>query len=379
MTEKSDYNRGKLKLIFIGSFNAEKHGVFGGVARSCGVLMQSEFATSFQIIPLDSTQRSNPPPTLTLRWMFAVKRLFVFLFLLVWHRPSGVLAFASGSLSFIEKSLLLWIASLMRCKTFLFPRAGSIIEWVEQSPLRPLLVQLMLKRVSCVFCQGKTFKKFASDVCKVKDENIVIVNNWTACKSDVARGRIRLTKQIGFKKSRLLFVGWLENEKGVWDLIEALSYVRKRGRNFKVSVVGDGSQKDKLVAKAKELGISNMLDFKGWLQKEELNNCYSQNDIFVLPSWNEGFPNALIEAISFGLCPVVTNVGMICDHLTDGVHGRIVPAKDPELFASAVIEVIDKPHLAKQYASAANTVADRSFNPETSIGKLCEAISRRMA
>ena len=98
-----------------------------------------------------------------------------------------------------------------------------------------------------------------------------------------------------------------------------------------------------------------------------------------MPSWNEGFPNALIEAISFGLCPVVTNVGMICDHLTDGVHGRIVPAKDPELFASAVIEVIDKPHLAKQYASAANTVADRSFNPETSIGKLCEAISRRMA
>lgn len=124
-----------LKLLIVGSFLAEEKRVFGGIARSCQTLMQSTFSKRFTIIPVDSTQISNPPPGLLIRSVLALRRLAIFIGLLIRHRPDGVLLFTAVGVSFIEKSLMAWVSRIFGCTSFIFPRGGRLIDQTEQSHL----------------------------------------------------------------------------------------------------------------------------------------------------------------------------------------------------------------------------------------------------
>ncbi len=108
---------------------------------------------------------------------------------------------------------------------------------------------------------------------------------------------------------KLICSARLIKRKGQYTLIEAISNLKKQGITIFVDLVGNGDEKDAYIKFANKKNVSKQIIFSGYVQREEMPEKYKNADIFVLPSFNEGMSNALLEAMACGLPVIVTNVG----------------------------------------------------------------------
>jgi glycosyltransferase involved in cell wall biosynthesis len=125
-------------------------------------------------------------------------------------------------------------------------------------------------------------------------------------------------------------IGRLEPQKGVDVLIRALTDVEEAD----LLVVGDGSERASLEKLAHSIGVSDRVEWKGW--SDTPRSYLGTLDVFVLPSRNEGFPLAVLEALLAGTAVVATDVGSVADVIRDGNTGLLVPPEDPAALAEAL-------------------------------------------
>ncbi|ALP53214.1 hypothetical protein Tel_08620 [Candidatus Tenderia electrophaga] len=335
--------------------------------------MQSTFSKRFTIIPVDSTQISNPPPGLLIRSVLALRRLAIFIGLLIRHRPDGVLLFTAVGVSFIEKSLMAWVSRIFGCTSFIFPRGGRLIDQTEQSHLMFFIVSTLLKGADVFLSQGPSWSDFAVKRMGFNPSRVHEIPNWTATEH-----HLKIGSQRDFDANRkppcILFVGWLEEFKGVFDLLEAAHNLVKQGHIFKLTFAGSGHAEEPAKGFVKKNHLENVITFVGWVDSEDIGELLSANDIFVLPSWAEGLPNSMIEAMAGGLAVVVTNVGMIPDFVKDKKHALLVPPKDAKSLEEALSLLITDAELRCQIAINGFEMASREFSVEPVIGKLGDVI-----
>jgi glycosyltransferase involved in cell wall biosynthesis len=149
---------------------------------------------------------------------------------------------------------------------------------------------------------------------------------------------------------RLLFVGRLDERKGLKYLLEALPLVLAQ-RKACLRIVGKGILESELRSQVRELGLEQVVSFLGFVSKEELADEYANCDIFVLPAIvdskgdTEGLGVVLIEALAYAKPVVATNVGGIPDVITSGQTGQLVPEKDVRSLAQAILNVLANPEL----------------------------------
>ncbi|PHJ64574.1 glycosyl transferase family 1 [Nostoc linckia z18] len=146
-------------------------------------------------------------------------------------------------------------------------------------------------------------------------------------------------------KVNLLFLGRIGQRKGAFDLIEAISLLPKEHRT-KLSLImaGDGEveQARNLVT---TLNLEDYIKLPGWIGSDERDILLTQANIFVLPSYNEGLPLAMLEAMAWELPVVVTPVGGIPEIVTDLENGFIVNPGNPEELSSSLKSLIENEDL----------------------------------
>jgi glycosyltransferase involved in cell wall biosynthesis len=124
-------------------------------------------------------------------------------------------------------------------------------------------------------------------------------------------------------------------------------------------IVGDGTLRPDLEHYAHELGFADRVIFTGW--RRDLPNIYADLDVLVVSSDNEGTPVSAIEAMAAG-CPVVaTRVGGLVDLIADSENGYLVPPRDPDELATAVLRLLQDPKTACRMAQAARVLAGERF------------------
>jgi len=152
---------------------------------------------------------------------------------------------------------------------------------------------------------------------------------------------------------RMLFLGQVNEAKGVFDLIGAIAIVAKKRRDrLHVTIAGHG---DLTPAKAlvDQLGIAANVTFPGWVGPEQRDAYLAQSDVFLLPSYFEGLPMSLLEAMSWGLPSIATSVGGIPDVLDDDVEGLLIEPGDIGALAAAILRMIDDPAICQRLGRAA--------------------------
>ncbi|HZK82246.1 MAG TPA: glycosyltransferase [Humisphaera sp.] len=142
----------------------------------------------------------------------------------------------------------------------------------------------------------------------------------------------RATLGLGpFGESHLLFVGNLLFSKGAGVLLEACSLLRSRGVGFRCHFVGHGHDEEKLRAIAGKLGVSDIVNFVGPCPQSHLADWYRACDLVVLPSFSEGIPNVLREAMMCGRGFIATRVGGIPEIARPQVGRLVDPGNAPQL------------------------------------------------
>jgi glycosyltransferase involved in cell wall biosynthesis len=169
-----------------------------------------------------------------------------------------------------------------------------------------------------------------------------------------AESKARLPRSGGFQ---VLFVGRLVERKGVKHLIEAMARlpVELRGR---LVVIGDGPERQALEAGTRDSGLGTRVGFRGRVTDEELRAEYAQSDVLVLPSIldargdTEGLGVVLLEAMSYGVPVVASDIGGITDIVEHNKSGLLVPSGDSAALAQALERLARDPALAQRLGAA---------------------------
>lgn len=140
---------------------------------------------------------------------------------------------------------------------------------------------------------------------------------------------------------RVLQVGRLVAEKGSPVLVQALRLARDRGVPVEARVVGTGPLEPELRSAIEAAGLGDVVDLTGLLGQAEIRECYAWADVFCLPSFAEGLPVVLMEALAAGLPVVTTRIAGIPELVDDGVVGRVVTPGRPDEVADALVELSD--------------------------------------
>ncbi len=163
--------------------------------------------------------------------------------------------------------------------------------------------------------------------------------------------------------NRLLFVGRLNAQKGVRDLLIAFEQVRP---NTHLDIVGDGVDREALQREAGERGIANRITWHGALPQTELPLLYQRAAVLIVPSTGEGFGLVSVEA---QLCetPVVAyESGGITETIVHGTTGMLVPVGDTGRLTAAVNQIVEQPEFGRELGRAGRMNAIAMSSPESS-------------
>ena len=265
-----------------------------------------------------------------------------------------------------------WYVRLRGTPALMFPRGGAVIDASYKSRFTCLWVKFAFSGAKKILCQGLAWQRFVVNLIGFRKEDAPIVTSWTATPELIKLGNQRLFN-LEDRPVRLLFLGWLEEKKGIFELLEACRYLSK-SRQFVLDIVGDGAASELAIALVQKYGLVERVNFTGWLKGERLNNAISKADVFVLPSWAEGLPNAMIEAMAAKLAVVITTVGNIPDIVTDGKEALLVPPQDVLSLTTALAKVIDSPGLRRRLGEAAFSLAKNRWSVEPAVERLLSAV-----
>lgn len=355
-----------LHLLIVGAFPPPGSVIVGGIATSCRVLLESSLPKRARLTLVDSSQASNPPPGLVVRALRALRRLCVFVAEFESKRPQVVALFSSPGASTAEKGVMGWYARLRGRAVLLLPRG---VPPAQQQPswLARRAWDLAFGGATRVVCQGAAWQQFATHSLGLAAHAAPVLVNWTATPDLIAIGRARAPRAAG--PVRLLYLGWVERDKGILDLLEACLVLAPRS-DFTLDIVGAGHALDEARQWIQGHGLASRVTCHGWLHGAEKLQRLAGADVLALPSWAEGLPNAMIEAMACKLACVVSAVGNIPATIGDSGAAILVPARDVAALARELQRVIDDPVHRQRVASAGHALAEREFGAERAVDRL---------
>ena len=181
----------------------------------------------------------------------------------------------------------------------------------------------------------------------------------------------KFLRQENKNKLRLLYLGRIEQNKGIDYVLDALKVLDGQGVNFVFRMAGKEDVDGAYIGRFKET-LRDKFEYCGVVSGKSKDDLLKDSDVFVMPSFYEGLPMALLECMSFGVVPVVTDVGSIGEYVKDGQNGLMVKVKDTETVVKA-ISVLDKDRtlLWSLSVNARNTIFTR-LKPEVYVDQLNE-------
>lgn len=200
-----------------------------------------------------------------------------------------------------------------------------------------------------------TFVRCISNYCKSQVLQVLDYSKWSRQKivrCGVDPKVFRPVKKKEHGKPTLLCVGRLCPAKGQHILLESCAAMTKNGMDFKLVLVGDGPDRKSLEELAIKLGIMQHITFTGALGQLEVQSHYRKADIFVLPSFAEGVPVVLMEAMSMELPVVSTRITGIPELIDDEKNGLLSPPGDAAELSRLLTRLMGNSELSKKLGSA---------------------------
>ena len=330
--------RGKRQVIFVGAFaRSAGDGTIGGQIYACWSLVQSPLSEKVDWLFVDSTMLRQPPPRIWVRFWLAVRRILRLLWLLLTQRADSVLIFtAYEPLSFLEKGLMALLARLWGKSVVL-----SLRSEIRPDRFDPWLLgyrRAVLRRCHRLIVQSPQAKERLLAL-GVDAGQVAVVSNW-----------LNVGDYAGERPPRhgprhFVYLGWLEELKGLRELLAAARILQAAGEPFTLTICGGGSMAAELRESVRQSGLTGAVQILGWIYGEDKVRCLLSADVLVLPSHTEGLPNALLEAMACGLAAIVTPVGGVPSVVQDGVGGLVVPVGDGAALAAAMRRLVADPAL----------------------------------
>ena len=248
-------------------------------------------------------------------YAYSMKFLLQFFWLLTFRKPDIVHIHTASYTSFWEKCLYIRVAKAAGRKVVLHVHGALFQQFYEKSsPKLQRMIRRFLNKCDAVIALSDSWKDFFALLLPL--EKIHVVRNGINMKP--FDGEKRYNDQV-----RFLHIGEVSRRKGVYDVIEAAARLKKDGFAFHIDIVGPGEIEEVRDA-ADKAGVSDVATLHGPRRGEQKYDFFRNADCFVLASYGEGLPIAILEALAAGLPVISTTVGGIPEVIRSGENGYLI-------------------------------------------------------
>lgn len=183
-------------------------------------------------------------------------------------------------------------------------------------------------------------------------------------------------QQIG---KRLLYTGRLAAVKGLPILLESLVQVKAAHPDLLLTVVGDGADRPQLQQLTAQLGLNENVNFVGYQSQASVRQFMQETDVFVLPSFAEGLPVSLMEALAAGVPVVTTQIAGVSELVESGINGYLVPPGNVAELADRIEKLLADPALRAQMGAAGRLKVAQEFDIQQEAAWLCQIMTAALA
>ena len=264
--------------------------------------------------------------------------------------------------SFYRKSVFVLLGKFLKKKIIMHMHGGGFKDFYYQNILTKLFTRSILSLADKVICLSGEWNDFYTN--EMKLSNTTTISNAVELKP--------IYKNRNYDGAiKLLFMGKICNEKGVFDLINFLG-TNKYFLNGKIllTICGIG-QESKILELISNPLWGKYIEYKGWVEGEKKNNIIKDTDIYILPSHFEGVPISILEAMAYGKPIIATRVGGNPSLVKNYYNGWIVDPGDLNNLGNIFEQIFREPEILKLYGRN-SYLASQEYNPKNIFKKLEE-------
>lgn len=292
-------------------------------------------------------------------WYFMYHYLWFLILLIFDRRIKIVHIHTAAGPSFERKMLMTRTAKLFRKKVILHMHAADFVEYYNESKSKKW-IEDSIRKCDLLIVLSPSWRDFFISI-GINSENIIILNNIVTPQVVVDN---RIDKELKF-----LFLGWLGKRKGIWDLLDVIieHHDELKGKFFLRFGGNDFENEINQLIEKKEL--NDVVKFEGWVSGKKKEECLSWANVFILPSYNEGLPISILEAMTYGMPIISTTVGGIPEVVKDRQNGFLIHAGDKKQIWDSIKYLIDNPDKVKLYGSKSLELV-KPYTPEFVMNRL---------
>ena len=257
------------------------------------------------------------------------------LFSFIIFRPDAMHMHMSYKGSFQRAYLLHKLCRVFHIKDIIHLHGSEFKQWYDSTnSITQKKIRKLLRECNVMIVLGNEWERRIFEI--EPKTNIAVANNTVTIPSQVTNWN-RNTFQI-------LYLGVLIQRKGVHDLLDSVSILKKNGKlnNAQFVIAGTGEEEQKLKKKCSVLDLEDVIRFNGWTHGEQKWQLMLESQLLVLPSYNEGLPMAVLEAMSYGLPIVASDVGDMSAAVQEGVNGYLISPGNPDQISEAINKILSK-------------------------------------
>ena len=269
--------------------------------------------------------------------------------------------------SFWRKQLPFWLSKLCGRPVIVHLHDGRAQDWYAAGgPIRRYLLRRMFEAADANVVLARTFETWVKGICHTEPEVFVVPNAALPRTAYSRRDRPCCTITV---------MGRLEHRKGTWDMINAFAELAPRFPNLRLCLAGDGDiERARRLVRARRL--EERVQLPGWVAGHEQDAIWYATDIYALPSYHEGLPGSVLEAMAAGLPVVASRVGGIPEAVVDGVTGLLVDPGNVSALVERLERLVLDEDLRLRMGAAGRARQAEYFAPAAAVGAVVEVQER---
>ncbi len=213
-------------------------------------------------------------------------------------------------------------------------------------------MKALFEKVDIVICLSESWRQYIADI--APRANIKVVPNATHLPE-------LCVKQNSDDLVHLTFLGLIGERKGLFDLLGVVRRLIDNGLKIKLSIGGNG-EIDRLQTSVSDLRINQIVEYLGWISEEQRDDLLRKTNIFVLPSYGEGMPMSILEAMAYSVPVVSTTVGGIPELVSDGETGFLIEPGDLDTLYEKLKYLIQNEDVRKKFGEKARQIVASKHN-----------------
>lgn len=265
--------------------------------------------------------------------------------------------------SFNRSTLFISLAKFFKRKVVIHIHGGGFKEYYEKNTS---FVHKNLLKCDTIIALTEYWKEFFEGL---GFENVIVVPN-------IVDSPTIQERKCNDGKKHILYLGLITKAKGIFDLIDTIYEHKEDLKGNIVLHVGGNGETETLKKKIGNYSLQNIVIFEGWVSGDKKVQLLNNADIFILPSYTEGLPISILEAMSYSLPVISTPVGGIPEVIKDGENGFLIKPGDIDALYNAIIKLVDDKVLREDMGEKSYKKVQQHFSEN--ITKELETIYNRL-